>query len=80
MDTLVPEPGAFYVMDRDHLDFARLPRVAHAGAFFVIRSKAGVLFSRHASAPVDRSSGVPSDRTVLPSTPASLRHYPGRLP
>ena len=79
LDTLVPEPGAFYVMDRGYLDFARLHRLAQAGAFFVTRTKAGVRFRRQASAPVDRSTGVRSDHTVLLSTEASLRHYPERL-
>jgi hypothetical protein len=27
LDELLPEPGAFYIMDRAYLDFARLYRV-----------------------------------------------------
>ena len=39
LDTLLPEPGAFYVMDRGYLDFARLFDLNTKGAFFVIRAK-----------------------------------------
>src|SRR5262245_6505606 len=35
LDQLVPEAGAFYVMDRGYLDFERLARLDDAGSFFV---------------------------------------------
>lgn len=37
LDHLVPEPGAFYVMDRAYIDFERLARLNDAGSFFVTR-------------------------------------------
>src|ERR687892_429821 len=40
LDELIPEPGAFYVMDRAFLDFERLHRLHEAGAFFVVRARA----------------------------------------
>ena len=39
LDQLLPEPGAFYLMDRGFLDFERLYRLHHAGSFFVTRSR-----------------------------------------
>jgi hypothetical protein len=33
LDQLIPEPGAFYVLDRGYLDFERLARFDQAGAF-----------------------------------------------
>jgi len=79
LDELVVEAGAFYVMDRGYLDFARLRLLAEAGGFFVTRTKAGILFSRQESLPVDKTSGVRSDHVVLLVTAASIKNYPERL-
>jgi hypothetical protein len=61
LDALLIEPGAFYVMDRGYMDFARLYHLHRARAYFVIRAKANLSFRRHRSLPVDRSSGLRSD-------------------
>jgi hypothetical protein len=79
LDELIPEPGAFYVMDRGYLDFARLYGLVLAGAFFVTRYKAGVKLNRLESRPVDKSTGVRSDHIVWLSLPKSVTHYPDRL-
>ena len=65
LDDLVPEPGAFYVMDRGFLDFARLYRFHRAGSFFVIRAKSNTKAQRRYSHPVDRSTGLICDQTVF---------------
>ncbi len=65
IDQLLPEPGAFYVMDRGFLDFERLYRLHTAGSFFVIRAKANLRVKRRYSNPVDRSSGLICDQTVV---------------
>lgn len=64
LDELVLEPGAFYVMDRGYVDFARLHRFVLAGAFFVTRAKAGLRVNRLESRPVDERTGVRSDQVV----------------
>ena len=79
LDELIPEPGAFYVMDRGYLDFGRLYGFVLAGAFFVTRYKAGVQLNRLESRPVDKSPGVRSDHIVWLSLPQSVAHYPDRL-
>jgi hypothetical protein len=79
LDELLPEPGAFYVMDRGYVDFQRLYRFVLAGAFFVTRTKAGVRLNRLKSLPVDKSTGVRSDHIVWLSTRQSAAHYPDRL-
>ena len=79
LDELLPEPGAFYVMDRGYVDFQWLYRFVLAGAFFVTRTKAGVRLNRLASLPVDKSTGVRSDQVVWLRTPQSAAHYPDRL-
>ena len=65
LDQLVPEPGAFYVMDRGYLDFARLGRYDAAGSFFVMRAKANLKAQRRYSQPVDRRTGLICDQTVV---------------
>jgi hypothetical protein len=79
LDELLPEPGAFYVMDRGYVDFERLFRFELAGSFFVTRTKAGVQLSRLESRPVDKNTGVRSDHVVWLSTLQSAAHYPDRL-
>jgi len=40
LDSLFFEAGAFYLIDRGYMDFARLALIANAGAFFVTRASA----------------------------------------
>jgi hypothetical protein len=79
LDDLVPEPGAFYVMDRGYVDFRRLHRFELAGAFFVTREKSGLQLSRLESRPVDPGTGVRSDQVVWLRLLKSIEHYPDRL-
>jgi hypothetical protein len=65
LDQLVPEPGAFYVMDRGYLDFERLGRYDAAGSFFVIRAKSNLKAQRRYSQTVDRRTGLICDQTVV---------------
>jgi Domain of unknown function (DUF4372)/Transposase DDE domain len=65
LDQLVPEAGAFYVMDRGFLDFRRLYRFHQAGSFFVTRSRSNTKAQRRYSRPVDRSTGLICDQTVF---------------
>ena len=65
LDQLLLEPGAFYVMDRGYIDFERLARLEDAGAFFVTRAKSNLKAQRRYSRPVDRTSGLICDQTVV---------------
>lgn len=76
LDTLIPEPGSFYVMDRGYLDFLRLHLFHQAGAFFVTRAKKGLRMIRLDSCPVDLATGLRSDQTVRLATAESRAHYP----
>jgi hypothetical protein len=79
LDLLIPEPGAFYVMDRGYLDFARLYALHQSGSFFVTRAKSNLNARRLYSAPVERSSGVICDQTILLNGYLSHSHYPENL-
>src|SRR6202162_5739802 len=65
LDQLLPEPGAFYVMDRGFLDFERLFRFHEAGSFFVTRGKSNLKAQRRYSHPVDRTTGLVCDQTIV---------------
>jgi len=65
LDQLEPEPGAFYVMDRGHIDFERLARFHQAGSFFVTRAKSNFKAQRRYSRLVDRTTGLICDQTVV---------------
>ena len=79
LDQLMPEPGAFYVMDRGYIDFERLYRFHEASAFFVIRARSNLNFTRRYSAPVDRNSGLICDQTVLLNVYYSREGFPAPL-
>jgi len=64
LDILPVEAGAFYVMDRGYVDFARLYQMHQAGAFFVTRAKRGMNARRVYSSKTDRTSGVVCDQTI----------------
>ena len=79
LDILVLEPGAFYVMDRGYLDFARLFKMHQAGAFFVTRAKSNMNARRVYSAKVDRSSGVICDQSIALNGFYIAQDYPQHL-
>lgn len=79
LDLLVPEPGAFYIMDRGYVDFFRLYRFTVAAAFFVTRAKSNTQMRRVYSQPVDKSTGLICDQTVVLTGVHTPRHYPEKL-
>ena len=79
LDKILPEAGSFYVMDRGYLDFERLYALHCCGAFFVTRTKAGVLLQRRYSRAVDKTTGLRSDHTVMLTSAASMKNYPDPL-
>ncbi len=79
LDEIMPEAGAFYVMDRGYIDFQRLFVFTLSSAFFVVRTKSNVLIQRRYSHPVDQSTGVRSDHTVILTSFESASAYPDAL-
>jgi hypothetical protein len=65
LDRLAPEAGAFYVMDRGYVDFKRLAKFDDAGSFFVTRAKSNMKAKRRYSRPVDRTTGLICDQTII---------------
>jgi len=79
LDILIPEAGAFYIMDRGYVDFARLFTLNQYQAFFVTRAKSNLYFRRVYSHPVDKQSGLICDQTIMLSGFYSAKDYPDRL-
>jgi hypothetical protein len=79
LDQLSFEAGAFYVMDRGYLDFARLYKLHLASAFFVTRAKKRFDFQRRYSQPVNRATGVICDQIVTLVNPVPRKGYPEKL-
>ena len=76
LDALVVEPGAFYILDRGYTDFGRLYAITEALAFFVIRGKRGLDYVRRLSRPVDKTTGLRSDQTIVLCGPKTATLYP----
>jgi len=79
LDILVPEPGSFYIMDRGYIDFMRLYTLHLYGAFFVIRAKSNMSFRRLYSYPVDKSTGLKCDQTIVLTGVDTSVDYPEKL-
>jgi hypothetical protein len=79
LDEILPEAGAIYVMDRGYIDFERLYIFTLSSAFFVVRTKSNILLQRRYSQPVDKSTGVRSDHTVILTAFDSATVYPDAL-
>jgi hypothetical protein len=79
LDMLAFEPGAFYVMDRGYVDFARLYALHQAGAFFITRAKKGMDARRVYSAATERSTGMICDQIIRFNGFFASRDYPEHL-
>lgn len=79
LDILEFEAGAFYIMDRGYFDFERLFKIHIAKAFFVIRAKSSISWTRLYSHKVDRSTGLRCDQTIRLNNFYSKKHYPEKL-
>jgi len=79
LDRIVFEAGAYYAMDRGYVDYGRLYAIHRAAAFFVTRAKDNFSFRRLYSHPVDKSTGVRCDQTVVLKGYQAHKDYPERL-
>ncbi len=79
LDLLPIEAGSFYVMDRGYIDFQRLYRFTQGLAFFITRAKRNMDFTRRVYRPVDKSTGLRSDQTIVLSGPKTAKQYPDPL-
>lgn len=76
LDQLPLEAGAVYILDRGHVDFARLYRIQQAKAFFVTRAKSNLDIKRMKCRPIDKATGLRCDQTIKLAGPNTSRFYP----
>lgn len=79
LDHLAFEPGAFYIMDRGYLDFARLYQIHLSPSFFLTRAKKNFQFARRYSRPVDKATGLRCDQTIVLTGFYAKKDYPEAL-
>ena len=79
LDQLLLEAGSFYLLDRGYMDFARLYIFTQACAFFITRARKDLQFYRRYSRPVERSSGLRCDQTILLTGVRTAKRYPDPL-
>lgn len=79
LDIIPFEPGALYIMDRGYLDFARFHTIQTASAFFITRTKSNFRFKRLYSYPVDKTTGLRSDQTIVLKGFYAKKDYPEKL-
>lgn len=79
LDIIPIETGAFYIMDRGYLDYTRLYSLSQSAAFFITRAKSNLKCRRVYSHPVERSTGVICDQSVVLTVPKSAIGYPDKL-
>ena len=79
LDHILFEAGAFYIMDKGYTDFQRLYFIHQQQAFFVIRAKNNLSFSRQTSNPVIKDRGLRSDQIIRLTGPKTSEYYPERL-
>ncbi|KPJ48381.1 transposase [candidate division TA06 bacterium DG_26] len=79
LDELIAEPGSIYLMDRGYIDFSRLYTLNLSQATFVTRAKSNFTFRRLYSHPVDKSTGLKCDQTILLTGFYSSKDYPEKM-
>ena len=79
LDEIIPEPGSYYIMDRAYIDFTRLFTLNLENAFFIIRAKSNFKFRRLYSHPIDKSTGLRCDQTIVTTGTNTKDKYPDKL-
>ncbi len=79
LEELIPEPGSIYIMDRGYTDFKRLHKLTQYSAFFVIRAKSNLKFRRLYSYPIDKTTGLRSDQTIVLTGVNTTGYYREKL-
>jgi transposase len=76
LDLLTLQPGAFYVMDRGYIDFARLYVFQLHMAFFVTRAKKNMQCRCWTQRSVDKSTGLRCDQSIVLTGLKTATDYP----
>lgn len=79
IDDITIEPGSFYIMDRGYIDLSRIYTIHTSRAFFVIRNRCDLKWCRVYSRPIDKSTGLRCDQTIIFTGRYSAPDYPEKI-
>ena len=79
LDHIPFQAGAFYVVDRGYIDFARFYRIHLIGAFFITRAKRRMDYRVRRRLSVEINGPVKRDQLIRLRGPKSRRLYPDTL-
>jgi len=79
LDQIVFQAGAFYVLDRGYVDYARFYRIHQAGAFFITRTKRRMDARVRRRLRVEPGGPVKRDQLIRLRGPKSRTLYPDTL-
>jgi len=79
LDKIPIQKGAYYVMDKAYVDFSRLFSIHKKNAFFVVRAKENLQFSRINSQPINKKTNILCDQEITLKGYYSGRNYPQSL-
>jgi len=79
LDNITFQPDSFYVLDRGYTAFDRLYQIHKAKAFFIIRAKDNLNFSRVSSVPAKNLAGVLCDQTIRLNGFYAQKDFPVRM-
>ncbi len=79
LDFMPVEPGSIYLLDKGYVDYTRLYTLNCQQAYFVTRAKDNMAFNRIYSRPVDKTTGLRCDQTIVLSVDLSRKKYPAHL-
>jgi Transposase DDE domain/Domain of unknown function (DUF4372) len=65
LDELIYETGGYYILDRGYIDFERLFNIDQHEAYFVIRAKNNLQFTRISSQKFNKKAGIICDQQIL---------------
>jgi hypothetical protein len=79
LDHVTFQPGAYYVLDRGYVDFARLFRLHQAKAYFVTRARRLFDYRITRRSPVPTGGPVTHDQLIAVRGPKSRHRFPETL-
>lgn len=79
MDQIPYEKGSYYIFDRGYNDFERLFQIHLLQAWFIVRAKDILKFTRRYSSKVNKASGIKCDQTGVFTHQRSYSRYPQKL-
>lgn len=79
LDKIAIKKGSYYIMDKAYVDFERLHSIHSEKAFFVVRAKENLQFTRIKSRPVNKEKNILCDQEIKLKGFYTSKKYPENL-